>query len=90
MTTNMTVHNLRAIVLTGALAAVSSTANAEAFNSLGALSQDNFRVLTENLSAATHYRSITPTEPLGILGFDDDSCARILQVVHGLPGRLDH
>ena len=27
---------------------------------------------------------------LGILGFDDDSRSRILQVVHGLPGRLDH
>ena len=42
----------------------------QSFDSLDALSQDNFRILSENLSAATHYRGITPTEPLGIIGFD--------------------
>ena len=33
-------------------------------------SQGKFRALTEDLGAALSYRGITPTEPLGILGFD--------------------
>ncbi len=34
------------------------------------MSQEDFKTLSENLSAATHYRGITPTEPLGLVGFD--------------------
>ena len=53
-----------------AMVAAPSTSQATAFDSLEALSQDDFEVLTENLGAATHFRSITPTEPLGIVGVD--------------------
>ena len=39
---------------------------------LGSISgnQSKFRALTEDLGSALSYRGITPTEPLGILGFD--------------------
>ena len=45
-------------------------AMAESFGSLGSLSQDQFKQLSENLSAAIHYKGLGPAEPLGILGFD--------------------
>ncbi len=44
--------------------------NAATFNSLDALDQSQFRGMSKNLTAASHYKGITPTEPLGILGFD--------------------
>jgi len=43
---------------------------AQSFETLSELTQNNFELLIENLSAATHYRGVTPTEPLGIIGFD--------------------
>jgi len=49
---------------------LASTAQASAFDSLEALSQEDFKTMVENLGAATHYRALTPTEPLGIIGFD--------------------
>ncbi len=58
------------LALALALFAVIPKVYAQSFDSLQALSQDDFRVLAENLSSATHYRGITPTEPLGIIGFD--------------------
>jgi len=46
------------------------TVQAASFNTLGALSQDQFKQLSENVAAATHYKGVTPPEPLGLLGFD--------------------
>ena len=66
----MLFQRLSAFVLVSAVAVLPSTAQASAFESLEALNQENFEVLAENLSAATSYRGITPTEPLGIVGFD--------------------
>lgn len=66
----MLFQRLSAFVLVSAVAVLPSTAQASAFESLEALNQENFEVLVENLSAATSYRGITPTEPLGIVGFD--------------------
>ena len=43
---------------------------ADPFETLGALSPDEFEALAENLAAATHYKSLSPGEPLGLLGFD--------------------
>jgi len=43
---------------------------AASFDSLDLLDQGDFEILVENLSAATQYRGITPTEPLGLIGFD--------------------
>lgn len=45
-------------------------ANAATFSSLDALTQSQFRDLSKNLTAATHYKGIAPAEPLGLLGFD--------------------
>jgi len=43
---------------------------ADAFDSLGDLDQSSFLDLAEHLAAATHYKGVTPAEPLGVLGFD--------------------
>jgi len=46
------------------------TAQAASFNTLDALSQDQFKQLSENVAAAVQYKGVTPPEPLGLLGFD--------------------
>jgi hypothetical protein len=46
------------------------SAQAESFDSLEALSQANFLLLSENIAAAIHYKSVGPAEPLGLIGFD--------------------
>lgn len=43
---------------------------ASTLDSLGALSQDQFSVVTENLGAGTHYKGVSPGEGQGLLGFD--------------------
>ncbi len=48
----------------------SGVANAATFSTLDALNQSQFRDLSKNLTAATHYKGIAPAEPLGVLGFD--------------------
>lgn len=47
-----------------------STAQAASFNTLQLLSQEQFTQFSENVAAATQFKGITPTEPLGIIGFD--------------------
>ncbi len=47
-----------------------TTARADTLDNLGVLTQAQFLVLSENMGAATHYKSIAPAEPLGVLGFD--------------------
>ncbi len=66
----MLVRRLSLLAFTLAVAAASNTTHAGALDSFEALDQSDFRTLTENLAAATHYRGITPAEPLGIIGFD--------------------
>jgi len=39
-------------------------------STLGALSQTQFRSLSEDLSSALSYKGVTPTAPLGVTGFD--------------------
>lgn len=46
------------------------TVQASSFSTLNVLSQDQFKQLSENVAAATQYKGVTPTEPLGIIGFD--------------------
>ncbi|MFK7890310.1 MAG: hypothetical protein AB8B63_05800 [Granulosicoccus sp.] len=45
-------------------------AKADSLDAFENLSQDQFETVARNLSAATHYKSISPVEPLGTLGFD--------------------
>ena len=48
----------------------SDTASADSLDTIDSLSQEQFVTFSENLSAATHYRSVAPPESLGIIGFD--------------------
>ncbi|WP_019140203.1 hypothetical protein [Noviherbaspirillum massiliense] len=43
---------------------------ADNIDSLGSLSQSDFRLLSEDLGAALSYKPLTPAEPTGVLGFD--------------------
>lgn len=60
---------IRFLVGTVMLVATSVT-HAASFNTLSALTQDQFKQLSENIAAAAQYKGITPPEPLGIIGFD--------------------
>jgi hypothetical protein len=55
---------------TGVLLACSLPASAFDINQLQAVGQRDFRLLSEDLGAALSYHPQTPTEPLGITGFD--------------------
>lgn len=46
------------------------TSLADSLASFESLSQEQFASVARNLSAATHYKSISPAESLGLLGFD--------------------
>jgi hypothetical protein len=52
------------------LAAASLPAVAADIDQLQALGQAQFRLLSEDLGAALSYKPLTPTEPLGVTGFD--------------------
>lgn len=49
---------------------LSTSVQAESFDSIEALSQAEFLLLSENIAAAIHYKGIGPAEPLGLIGFD--------------------
>src|SRR6266581_3842194 len=61
--------NLKRGLVFVSLLAVSLPAVAGDIN-IQALSQPNFRLLSEDLGAALSYKPLTPTAPLGITGFD--------------------
>lgn len=52
------------------LLAAQAASAGSSLDSLEALNQSQFVEFSENLTAATSYKSIAPSEPLGILGFD--------------------
>ncbi len=56
--------------LAATLLACAFPAAAGDFPSLGALDQDQFRKLSEDLGAALSYKGVTPATALGITGFD--------------------
>ena len=60
---------IRLLVGIAALAAA-GVSQAASFNTLDALNQDQFKQLSENIAASAQFKGITPTEPLGIIGFD--------------------
>lgn len=65
------VSRSRLLALTLTLSACYSPwASAGSFDTLELLSQDQFKRLSENLAAATHYKGLGPAEPLGIIGLD--------------------
>jgi len=83
---------LSAVCLTLTLLATSSL-QAGSFSSLDAISQDQFRQLSETLGAASHYKGVTPAEPLGILGLDigiEVSATKVDQDVFELASEGDY
>jgi hypothetical protein len=62
--------NLKRSLVAASLFAVSIPALASNIDNLKALSQPEFRALSEDLGAALSYKPLTPTTPLGITGFD--------------------
>jgi hypothetical protein len=59
-----------AVPIALAAALVPLGARAYDLNTVGALSQGEFRLLSEDLGAALSYKPLIPTEALGISGFD--------------------
>lgn len=51
-------------------AGFSSAASAADITTLNALAQTDFRLLSEDFGSALSYKPVSPTEPLGITGFD--------------------
>ncbi len=62
--------NLKRGLVAASLVAVSLPAVASNIDNLKALSQPEFRALSEDLGAALSYKPLTPTAPLGITGID--------------------
>jgi hypothetical protein len=62
--------NLKRSLAVASLVAVWMPALASNIDNLQALSQSEFRALSEDLGAALSYKPLTPTAPLGITGFD--------------------
>jgi len=62
--------NLKRSLVVLPFLAVSVPAVASNIDNLQALSQSEFRALSEDLGAALSYKPLTPTAPLGITGFD--------------------
>lgn len=62
----------RSLQWLGLVAAIglSTPSHAGDINTLEALSQDEFRLLTEDLGATLSYKSLAPASTLGITGFD--------------------
>ena len=57
-------------MLAAAFAAFALPAAAGDFTNLGALSQQEFRLVSEDLGAAFSYKGVTPAKRLGPIGFD--------------------
>jgi len=62
--------NLKRSLVFVSLLAVSLPVVAADINQIQLLGQAQFRALSEDLGAALSYKPLTPTEPLGITGFD--------------------
>lgn len=70
-------------ILACALLAAALPAAAGGFSNLGALTQGEFRSLSEDLGAAAAYKGVTPATALGLVGFDIGLEASATDVKHG-------
>src|SRR6266700_326309 len=86
--------NLKRSLVFVSLLGVSLPVVAGDINNIKALSQPNFRLLSEDLGAALSYKPLTPTAPLGITGFDLGIAATSTKLqnssVFNLAGGGDH
>jgi hypothetical protein len=69
-------HGFGAVIL----GAVSLPVAAGDINNIGGLNQDQFHRFTEDLGAILSYKPLTPTAPLGLLGFDIGAAATATKV----------
>src|SRR5712691_10991061 len=74
--------NLKRSLVFVSLLGISLPAVAGDINNIQALSQPNFRLLSEDLGAALSYKPLTPTAPLGITGFDLGIAATATKLQH--------
>src|SRR6266705_7208440 len=74
--------NLKRSLVFVSLLGVSLPVVAGDINNIKALSQPNFRLLSEDLGAALSYKPLTPTAPLGITGFDLGIAATSTKLQH--------
>ena len=58
------------VLIVALLASLTVPAWAQNLDNLGALTQGQFRQVSEDLAGALSYRPQSPTEPLGLFGFD--------------------
>lgn len=56
---------------------------ADTIDRLQALSQQEFRTLSEDLGAALSYKPLAPTAPLGVTGFDAGVAVTATRIKHG-------
>ncbi len=56
--------------LAGATLLACGAAQAADINAVGSLTQNQFRLLSEDLGSAVAYKAMTPAEGLGLIGFD--------------------
>jgi len=63
------IHRLFAVSILS-LGSLSVSAQAANLDAVGALNQSQFRLLSEDLGAALSYKPLSPSEPLGVTGFD--------------------
>jgi len=63
-------HRRLVFVALGLTALVLPAHAANDLDSIGSLSQSEFRLLSEDLGAALSYKPVLPAEPLGVTGFD--------------------
>jgi hypothetical protein len=61
---------LRHGIVAAVFLAASLPAGASDLNQIGALTQDEFHRLSQDLGSALSYKPLTPAEPLGLFGFD--------------------
>lgn len=74
----------RSIIATAVIAGLSTTSVvAQDLTLPGNINtQNEFRLLSEDLGAALHYRAQTPTEPLGLFGFDVGVAGTYIKLAH--------
>jgi hypothetical protein len=73
-------HFVRSVLAATVLAA--SAAQAADIDSIQLLSQQEYRLLSQDLGAALSYKPLTPAEPLGITGFDIGVAVTATQLKH--------
>src|SRR5262245_14800191 len=61
---------LRPAFVASIVLTVSLPVAAKDLNQIGNLTQDEFHKLTQDLGSALSYKPLTPSEPLGLFGFD--------------------